>query len=574
MVTMSDVGGDARKLSDGELPVTVAHRFLFIGPLRNQNGFCPSCLKQRIEEVGLSDHYLGGDSPAEPDRAEQRLIVMYSERLRNSRDRHMLYALDRNTQEVTVLSTYKRSDCPACSSDPADAKTGEDAGGTGRPFNPADPRLRSWKEVTERIDRHSAMVRGSRLSIISRENRSGDSFGLPMVETEVRQNGVSLLSYGRTGTYGKSRYTSILESLERYATAFPYGRPDGVFREGEDPKIGLTLSQVMQAADMAPGDYSADKPIRYREAEELHSGERRLIPEQLIYFDSHHVSGEPRYLFESSNGSALGSTVGEASLFAMLELFERDAFLATWYGQIPPVRIAAGSIHSPVLKSYIVALQKKGIRVHLFDISMELRIPTIWVLLEKVGAGDEDMAFYTAAASSFELEDAIEKALIEATTAISVFQNVFSTAEFRERKKKLSRQPDAVSRLEDHLLLFSNPESGKYLEFALGTPHELSMDELDRTYERFGGSYEEVLGEFHRILKAGSDQVFRAVTPNPNMDEIGFVNVKYIVPGMLTMTFGHQNRRIIRRRVEQAIRFKGRGRLDENWLREVPHPFP
>ena len=212
--------------------------------------------------------------------------------------------------------------------------------------------------------------------------------------------------------------------------------------------------------------------------------------------------------------------------------------------------------------------------MHLFDISMELRIPTIWVLLEKVGAGDEDMAFYTAAASSFELEDAMEKALIEATTAISVFQNVFRTAEFRERKKMLSRQPSAVSRLEDHLLLYSNPDSAKYLEFALRTPHEMPMNELDRTYERFGGSYEEVLDEFHRILKAGSDKVFRAVTPNPNLDEIGFVNVKYIVPGMLTMTFGHQNRRIIKRRVERAIRLKGRGRLDEDWLRDVPHPFP
>ncbi|MGM9919762.1 MAG: YcaO-like family protein [Bhargavaea sp.] len=571
MVKILDQWEDAADLQMGELPVMATHPFIFIGPIRQSGSFCLSCLKSRIREMELEDHYLNGEGTKEPDMIEQRLISSYAWKLQNREVTDGLFALNRNTKEVALLSTYKRGDCAVCSGDPA-AKVQERKQSVA--FNPDDPREHRWEDVLARLREHDKLIRGSRLSIINRESRSGDSYGIPMVETEVHHNGISLLSYGRTATYGKSRHTSVLESLERYGTAFPYGPAAAELREGEDQRIGLTLSEVMESAEMDTGAYTPEKKIRYREAEELNSREIQLIPEQVIYFDSHHVSGEPRYLFDSSNGSALGSTVNEASLFAMLELFERDAFLSTWYGQIPPVRIRESSIASKTLKSYLVALRKQGIRAHLFDISMELKIPTIWVLLEKEDAGEEDMAFYTAAASSFDLEDAIEKALIEATTAISVFQNVFRKQEFLERKAMLLENPEAVSRLEDHLLLYSNREAETYLRFALDTPHEKTMEELDQSYTRFSGMYEEVIGQFHEILKGISGKVFRAVTQNPNLDRIGFVNVKYIVPEMLTMTFGHQNRRIIRSRVEKAILLKGRGHLDEEWLKRVPHPFP
>lgn len=168
-----------------------------------------------------------------------------------------------------------------------------------------------------------------------------------MVQTEVLYKGISMLSYGRTGTYEKSKYISILESLERYATAFPYKKQQRAMREKDSEVIDLTLSEVMAQCNYGnPENYSEDQPLNYEKVWALHSERDVLIPEQLIYYNSHVVSNEKRYIYESSNGSALGSTEAEASLHAMLELIERDAFLATWYGQIPPVRIDESSIHS------------------------------------------------------------------------------------------------------------------------------------------------------------------------------------------------------------------------------------
>ena len=46
----------------------------------------------------------------------------------------------------------------------------------------------------------------------------------------------------------------------------------------------------------------------------------------------------------------------------------------------------------------------------------------------------------------------------------------------------LLKDPTKVSRLEDHLLLYSNQEMRSYLEFALNTPYHITDDELEKYY--------------------------------------------------------------------------------------------
>ncbi|MFJ7936228.1 YcaO-like family protein [Sporosarcina sp. NPDC096371] len=563
---------DYKTVKHGEVSVYAKNQFTFIGPIRKEDGFCLNCFRDRLEEIELSDYYLNGDSAFLPSALEKKIIEQYVDELQTKNDQDLLYLIDWQTNEIKLMATFKRGNCEVCSNDAQQIDSVE--GRKEQKFDSLNPRQESWGNVKAKIDRRKQLVYNSRLSIVNRVNRSADSFGLPMVETEVHQNKVSLLSYGRTSTYEKSRYTSILESLERYATAFPYKLSPWHFKEAEHDRMDLTLSEIMELSDLDKGEYTPNTPVYYREVDALHSDDKVLIPEQLIYFDSHHISNEKRYIFDSSNGSALGSTVDEASLYALLELFERDAFLSTWYGKIPPTRINCDSIDSEKIQNYMIAMKKIGIKVHLFDISMELKIPTIWVLLEKINPGEADMAFYTAAATSFDLEDAIEKSLIEATTAISVFANVFQKQEYKVRKKELLEDPLKVSRLEDHLLLYSNKEASEYLSFALETAYEMDFREIQQDYVHFAGNTSDVLDYFHRIVCRNSTKAYRAVTENPNLEKIGFVNVKYIVPEMLTMTFGHQNRRIVYSRIEKAIRTKGRGQLDRNWTENVPHPFP
>lgn len=557
----------------GDVSVYTNDHFAVIGPLRKKDGFCLSCFQSRMKEMKLRDTHFFEATNKKLTSFEMEQVENYSAELQKKQDDNLLYMLNRQTQEVELMGTFKRGDCNICNTDKATEPVRSDSLGSKK-FDFLNPRQETWENVKRKIEKHKHFLYDNPLSIINRINRSGDSYGIPMVETEVSMKGISLLSYGRTRTYEKSRYTSILESLERYATAFPYQISTHQWKETESDEADLTLSDVIEINNLEMGEYTKDETVYYRKVDALHKNEKAFIPEQLIYFDSHHISGEKRYVFDSSNGSALGSTLEEASLYAMLELFERDAFLSTWYGQIAPVRIGEDALQSPTVQSYLLALKRKGIKVHLFDISLELKIPTIWVLLEKMDAEKTDMAFYTAAATSFDLDDAIEKALIEATTAISVFTNVFKSEEAQQRKQLLLDDPTKVSKLEDHLLLYSNREAAKFLSFALETPYEMTKAELDAYYTKFDQSYSEILSYFHQILLGNSQKAYRAKTENPNLEKIGFVNVKYIVPEMLTMTFGHQNRRVVHSRIEKALKTKGRGKLDKQWIDLVPHPFP
>ncbi|ACA41481.1 YcaO-like family protein [Lysinibacillus sp. fkY74-1] len=543
-------------------------KYIFVHSSKNDSFFCLNCFKERTKELKSYQQYFGWQED-EPSHLEAEIIATLLQKLQTSNEPY-LYEINRDTLEIQAKATFKRGDCH-CNEDTAPHKLQE----LDTMFDAKDNRQLSFEQVREKIERNKKLIYAHPSSIVNALARSGDSYGTPMVQTEVLYKGISMLSYGRTGTYEKSKYISILESLERYATAFPYKKQKRSMREKDSEVIDLTLSEVMAQCNYGnPENYSEDQPLNYEKVWALHSEKDVLIPEQLIYYNSHVVSDEKRFIYESSNGSALGSTEAEASLHAMLELIERDAFLATWYGQIPPVRIDESSIHSKKIQAYLESLKQKNIRVHLFDISMEVKIPTIWVLLEKKEPRENEMAFYTAAAASFDLEESIERALIEATTAITVFTNVFNNEDYQTRKRQLLMNPQSVHKLEDHLLLYSNKEMKYAFSFALNTEMVSSYEQLETGYTAYQGKFSEVVRTLEKQLVDISGKAYRATMENPNLFSAGFVNVKYVVPGMLTMTFGHQNRRVVSQRIEKAIQYKKKGKLDKNWIEKTPHPFP
>lgn len=558
------------KRKNNSCPVIVNEKFIFVGPMTEDNIFCIECYKERMKEINLYDYYFGYRSSSVTE-SEEDLVEYLKEKIINNYDEAFLYEINRLTLEIEMKSTFKRGDCFSCSDLIFNIRPKK----INSEFDPNNLRQVKFNKVIEQIDSHKKLIYGSKASIVNSISRSGDSYGTPMVQTEVLYKDVSMLSYGRTSEFGQSKYISILESLERYATAFPYKKKKVQFVEGESDLIDITLSEVINQSNyLNSNNYNENIPLNYEEVISLHNNKNVLIPEQLIYFNSHSVSGEERYIYESSNGSAIGSTMAEASLHAMLELFERDAFLATWYGRIPPVRISTSNLNSKKVQLNIDSLKQKNIIVHIFDISLELEIPIIWVLLEKVNPKYNEMAFYTSAAAAFTIEEAIERALIEATTAITVFTNVFGKEEYLKRKTYLLKDPSKVSKLEDHLLLYSNQEMKNKFKFALTTTEVKTMAEMKNSYVKFEGDFNDIVDEMEKVILSISDKAYKAVTPNLNLLLIGFTNVKYIVPGMLTMTFGHQNRRVVTERIKKAIKLKKKGSYDMEWIKNNPHPFP
>ena len=57
-----------------------------------------------------------------------------------------------------------------------------------------------------------------------------------------------------------------------------------------------------------------------------------LVPELLAYYS---LSCGEGFVYETSNGCALGGSLEEAIFHAIMEVVERDSFLLTWYARLP-----------------------------------------------------------------------------------------------------------------------------------------------------------------------------------------------------------------------------------------------
>lgn len=57
-----------------------------------------------------------------------------------------------------------------------------------------------------------------------------------------------------------------------------------------------------------------------------------LVPESIAYYSLGHRDA---YVYETSNGCAIGGSLEEAIFHGILEVVERDAFLLTWYAELP-----------------------------------------------------------------------------------------------------------------------------------------------------------------------------------------------------------------------------------------------
>ncbi|MCG6197318.1 YcaO-like family protein, partial [Anoxybacillus sp. LAT_38] len=101
-------------------------------------------------------------------------------------------------------------------------------------------------------------------------------------------------------------------------------------------------------------------------------------PELLAYYSS---GCGHSFVYETSNGCALGGSLEEAIFYGILEVVERDSFLMTWYAQLPIPRLDPYSANDQELRLMIERLRAvTGYDVYLFNSTMEYGIPSVWTL--------------------------------------------------------------------------------------------------------------------------------------------------------------------------------------------------
>lgn len=397
------------------------------------------------------------------------------------------------------------------------------------------------------------------------------------------KNGKDEVGVGRTNSYETSKSVAILEGLERYSgMESRYKKTviseayDKLKSKALDPiTLGLHSEKQYEQPGFIFKKYKSDKKINWVWGYSLSNKECILVPESIGYYGINiRDYSENRFVYEISNGCALGGSLLEACMSGMLEVIERDAFLITWYTKIPLPILDISKIENKEIKLMISRFQYNfSYQIHIFDMTLDTGVPTVLALAKNMNE-DNRMNIMCAAGCNMQYEKAIEGALHELCGIIPALNKKFKKrySELKEMVKNFM----LVQTMEDHSLLYGLKEMESEFDFLLKPTKRI------KTYSDDVINYSGVLiDDFNSVIERLRRLNLEVIAVNQTAKELKYSGVhcaKVIIPGMLPMTFGHKYKRI--NNLDRLFIVPKKLNHDIKNINEIkngnvsPHPFP
>jgi ribosomal protein S12 methylthiotransferase accessory factor len=507
-----------------------------------------------------------------------------------AKTRNALLHLELDTLQCRRHCFLPEPECPACGRLPQD--TAEAAIITLQPcpkLGPYTYRIRSLSDHSRQLLETyvdpfmgpiSMLVKNPSLSMAMVTAGIGISDG----ERHSQLTGI-----GRTLNYAESKLAAIAEALERYGGQRPKGKRTTVqasYRElctqALDPTtLGLHTAEQYALPDYRYVPFDPDLTCRWVWGYSFQRQQPILIPEHVAYYGLPRFGKDemnPAFVYEISNGCALGSCLEEAIFYGILEVAERDAFLMTWYAQLGLPRLDAQSATDPTVGLLIEHLEHTtGYTLSLFNSTLDHGVPCCWVMAVDEQDRESMPKALCSAGSHPHPEHAVINALLELTPMLKR-QAPWSEKE-RARALAMLADPMLVKEMEDHSFLYSLPEAFERLRFLFSSAQQLTFYEAFRSFYDQPASLdlcEDLQALIDHYLKQGIDIIVVDQTSQEHTYQ-GFHCVKVLMPGMLPMTFGHRYRRVsgFQRLAQVPYQLGYRSHpLAEHEINPHPHPFP
>ncbi|AZB41818.1 bacteriocin biosynthesis protein SagD [Bacillus sp. FJAT-42376] len=386
---------------------------------------------------------------------------------------------------------------------------------------------------------------------------------------------------GRTLSYEASGMTAILEGLERYCGMLPRGKKpvirDSYSQLSEyaiDPRtVGVHAPENYEQPGFPFKPFRPDRKMSWVWGYSFLQERPVLVPELLAYYSlgCGHKGG---YVYETSNGCAVGGSLEEAVFHGIMEVAERDSFLITWYAKLPLRKVDPRSAGDEELNLMLDRMEfVSGYELHLFRSTMEHGIPSIWTVVKN--RNDSGMNVMCAAGAHLDPVKAVKSAVFELAGMMGGLGEKLEHS--RERYENMLADGSLVKKMEDHGMLYGLKEAEERLGFLLNdTRPMLTFEEaFGRTPVRsdLKEDLEDVLGRF----KERKMDVIVVDQTAPELKRNGLHCVKVLIPGMLPMTFGHHLTRVTG--LERVLKVPAElgyypKPLTMAELNPYPHPFP
>lgn len=349
------------------------------------------------------------------------------------------------------------------------------------------------------------------------------------------------------------------EALER-TSGGGYDRADMLFGSFAE----LTPAHRLLDPDEIP-NFLPDQPLQgpivpltretllwWTRMRELTTNEEMWVPAYAVYmpYKIDRLRGEPWVDFSTSTGLACGDTPEQATLSALLEIVERDAFTLAWVlkRECP----ASDPAHYADFAPWFECLSA---RVLTRDITTELGIPVaVSYVIREPGARP---ALVVGAGAALTRARATEKAVIEVAGCYNYGHVIANSGETP------IVDPSAIAGFKDHAKYWvhhEDPETVAWLERqgpARTPPRDFSgLDDLIETFRKHG------------------KRIFYRELTSPLYREHGLAVVRCYSPDLQPLYVRNGNIHMRSRRLQEFARLVLGRELRSDDLNLTPHPFP
>lgn len=455
-------------------------------------------------------------------------------------------------------------------------------------------RTRQPKASTEQLFSAYVDERVGLVYSLTVEHQNVLPIGSSQLYYELEDGAEIAVGTGCTLRTAQSKAVSLLEAIERYAGLRPRSKLAMVqasyhqlVQQAQhvlDPTIlGLHSSEHYEQYNqnhhcrhLVP--YHPDLTCHWVWGYSFQRQSPLLVPEHCAYYGIPISKENPAFIYEVSNGCALGNCLEEAIFHGIMEVVERDAFLLTWYAQLSLPRLNHSSVIDPTIRLLVEHLEyHSGYSIHVFNATLDHAIPCLFLLAIDEENREDMPKAHVMAGSHPHPEQALLRALRELTTSLAISPQSYQ----QRRTQALAMLTDAslVNTLQDHPLVYYLPEAFDRLHFLYRTERQQTFQQAFSDFYNHPPEHLDLRDDLEELvnyyLKRGIDTIVIDQTA-PEHLPCALRCVKVLMPGMLPMTFGQHNRRISGferlHQLPSALGYRS-DRLTEAEINPHPHPF-
>lgn len=427
------------------------------------------------------------------------------------------------------------------------------------------------------------------LEVIPRQAGEPDFFHAAARAADVRSFGLRHSNFRTTGgaaTFPRDAAAKALgEAVERYCVAL-YDVDDLPLRSWSEiskpavhpDELALYTREQHARPDFPWVPFREDTSVRWTRGEDVSlssRGERQIspcwVPAALVHvpYFYYRDSGDAPIVQPISTGLACGGSEDAATLAALCEVVERDAFTIMWQARLSVPQIRVETLPDSAY-DLVERFERTGSRVTLLNCTMDTGVPTFVSVLRSPHPSSP--ALVIAAAADLSAVRAVCKSLEELAHTRRYSQ------EIRDRMSPLSVDDEYTQIVDqrDHLCFWGDHERLPLAGFLFASKARQDFNDVADEHAALarGDVSERLNTALSRVASTGHRVVVASLT-SPDVATLGLSVVRVVVPGLHPLFMGHQVRALGGKRLREVPTSMGyEPAHPEGDDQNLPHPFP